>query len=245
MSTAEWFVRNGVQKFGPMSSEQLRRMALEGDVLPDTEVRRSGQDQWHPAKAVKGLVFANISTQAEPPTFSPPASTKTCPFCAEEINANAIKCKHCGEFLNRLEKPEAQLVDEKPKYLNLVQIVDRQKKLIWMLLLSVILEVPVWLLVFFGPPLAGLAAAGFFVAFYVVYRTVISIQLALAIYNDQAMGFIQGLLTCIPILGLLALLSINGRATRTLKRHGIRVGFWGADRIQAELTQNFESTSIG
>ncbi len=32
--------------------------------------------------------------------------TKDCPYCAEVIQANAVKCKHCGEFLDgrRLRK---------------------------------------------------------------------------------------------------------------------------------------------
>ena len=39
-----------------------------------------------------------------PDSVTVPQKFKNCPFCAEQILTDAIKCKHCGEFLTESRK---------------------------------------------------------------------------------------------------------------------------------------------
>ncbi len=122
-----------------------------------------------------------------------------------------------------------------------LRIASRQRLLIWAILCQ--------LLVFLGPFAVALAAtaagapielsesgygvvltvltAAYLVAAVVAFFAVI--VLACEFYGS-VFGVLIGMLTVVPLLGTLILLSVNQRATHALLRSEVAVGFMGAKR---------------
>lgn len=74
MSQATWRFRRGVREFGPISTEQLHRAALQGRLRASDEVRLSDGERWVTLSALPGLasIVAGDLAETGPPTVSAP-----------------------------------------------------------------------------------------------------------------------------------------------------------------------------
>ena len=68
----EWFCQIAGREIGPLSSQQLKAMAAQGQILPTDNVRRGTTGHWVAASRVRGLFVAGQAPPravAEPPSF--------------------------------------------------------------------------------------------------------------------------------------------------------------------------------
>lgn len=113
-----------------------------------------------------------------------------------------------------------------PSGLDLRTIALRQKGIIYCILgylLCVVLQfvVPMPVTLLLGLACLGAAVTG----------AVFVFMLSLSIYST-GVGILLGILTLIPLLGLIVLLVINAKATSILRAHRIHVGLLGASLSQ-------------
>ncbi|HEY1686048.1 MAG TPA: GYF domain-containing protein [Tepidisphaeraceae bacterium] len=73
MSNLNWFYFVDKQRFGPINSLELMKLAKSGKVAADTMLWREGLDDWVPARSVKGLfdhLPVRVATVPPPPPQS-------------------------------------------------------------------------------------------------------------------------------------------------------------------------------
>ena len=67
----EWYVRLGNVERGPVSSEMLKQLALQGKIRPEMLVRKGQSGNWLPASRWKGLLPVPVTERA-PAAVPPP-----------------------------------------------------------------------------------------------------------------------------------------------------------------------------
>jgi predicted RNA-binding Zn-ribbon protein involved in translation (DUF1610 family) len=190
--------------------------AMPGGVDPYGDL-----DSEQPYGMVESAAVATTATEGRRP----------CPMCGEMIVATAAKCRFCGEIFD----PTVKKLKKGGKTGKLKSIASAQRNLMICILLQIVLYIA---LVIFGrsknpDPATSIlmlcVAAAMLGA--VIAGAVYACMLAIKIHNT-AVGVILGILTLVPCLGLLVLLTINSSATRILRDNGHHVGFMGADMTE-------------
>jgi hypothetical protein len=119
--------------------------------------------------------------------------------------------------------PQLPLNYAQPPRNDLRRIAVRQRALMICLLVYIVLVI----LRFVLPPI-GILVIAIPLLGVIVTAAVFVFMLAMAVYSTGP-GVVLGILTLIPLIGLIPLLIVNGKATNILRAHKIKVGLMGAN----------------
>jgi hypothetical protein len=127
------------------------------------------------------------------------------------------------------QNPSGTLNYAPPPSTNLRQVASRQRAI----MLCILGYIVAYVLIFVSPPALKIVFALVVLGLQIT-AAVFVFMLSLSVYNT-AVGIVMGILTLIPIVGLIPLLIINGKATRILRAHGVHVGLLGANPKQVPM----------
>ena len=103
----KWCYEEDGKTVGPVSAEELANRFHSGVITSQTRVRPEGAGVWEPL--TKWVAFAYLCPKpragAQSHSMVKPDQFKTCPFCKEQIRHEAVKCRFCGEWLERVTLP--------------------------------------------------------------------------------------------------------------------------------------------
>jgi hypothetical protein len=103
----EWFCRIAGREIGPLSSEQLKTMAANGQILPNDRVRQGATANWTPADDVEGLFPARA--ELPPPGVKPPDVHALPPPRAQSLPRARPIAEPCDEPLSA---PSLEISDD-------------------------------------------------------------------------------------------------------------------------------------
>lgn len=76
--TTQWYYRRAGNEYGPVSSQELKRLAAAGEIAPTDGVRRNDRNGWTPAARVHGL-FPPVPPSGSASARSAPAAAPPTP----------------------------------------------------------------------------------------------------------------------------------------------------------------------
>lgn len=77
MAAGEWYYSKNDEKIGPLSSADLKQLAVNGTLLPSDLVWKQDWPEWKPASTIKGLFGAKPPATSPPTPPTPPPARKT------------------------------------------------------------------------------------------------------------------------------------------------------------------------
>jgi predicted nucleic acid-binding Zn ribbon protein/uncharacterized membrane protein YwzB len=222
-----WYVQIGDEQRGPISSNELRQLAASGTVVGSTPIKNGQDGKWSTASKVNGLQV-DVTPPPIPVNETVPISRK-CPFCAEAINAEAIKCKHCGEFLTKNSKKANDVLcsiewsDD-----DLSHLVKCHKRFV------VAFVAGFGLAVFPITPLAISNAVFVALVFAMIVRiwwAIEAFKVAEFLYprSYAKILVVMAIIVPVPLSATIAMLIVQSRAVKIFEQNNIPVGLMGAD----------------